>query len=184
MRRIFGTLAAAMVTTGAMTALASAQQEQALLVSTPAGFQMAYSHAKPDGSMKMMEFVPAGQTVETWQQMITVQHFPKLASADPLQLAGTWTQRIAAVCPKAQASRLQQPTVNGHAAVRVYVHLTECGGRPPESILTLVIKGQDAMHMIQHAWRPQPPSREQFQAAMRDFDRARLCGAGDPACVK
>jgi hypothetical protein len=116
--------------------------------------------------------------------MVTVQHFPKLAGSDPLQLAGTWTQRIVAVCPKAQTSRLPQPTVNGHAAVRVYVHLTECGGRPPESILALVIKGQDAMHMIQHAWRPQPPTREQLQSAMKDFDRTRLCGAGDPACVK
>jgi hypothetical protein len=68
--------------------------------------------------------------------------------------------------------------------MRVYVHVTECGGRTPESILAVMIKGQDAMHMIQHAWRPQPPTREQLQAAMSDLDRARLCAAGDPTCAK
>jgi hypothetical protein len=116
--------------------------------------------------------------------MITVQHFPKLAGADPLQLAGRWTASLVAACPKAQISRVPQAPVNGHTAVRVYVHVTECGGRTPESILAVMIKGQDAMHMIQHAWRPQPPTREQLQAAMSDLDRARLCAAGDPACAK
>lgn len=96
--------------------------------------------------------------------MITIQHFPKLAGADPLALLSAWTQRLVAVCPKAQISRLPQPPVDGHAAGRVYV--------------------RDAMHMIQHAWRPQPPSREQLQAAMGGLDRARLCRAGDAACGK
>jgi hypothetical protein len=185
MARIGRTLAAVMVAGLLMAAPPAApQQEQALRVSTPAGFAMAFSHVKPDGSMKMMEFVPEGQTVQNWQQMITVQHFPKLAGADPLQVAGRWTERFVAACPKAQISRVAQAPVNGHAAVRVYVHVTECGGRPPESILAVMIKGQDAMHMIQHAWRPQPPTREQLQAAMREFDRARLCAAADPACAK
>ena len=36
----------------------------------------------------MMEFVPTGQTVDNWKQMITVQHFPKLTGGDPLCAAG------------------------------------------------------------------------------------------------
>jgi len=66
----------------------------------------------------------------------------------------------------------------------VYAHVTECGARPPESVLAVVIKGRDAMHMIQHAWRPQPPTPEQLRAATADFDRVRLCGAGDTACAR
>jgi hypothetical protein len=54
----------------------------------------------------------------------------------------------------------------------------------PESNLAVMIKGQDAMHMIQHAWRPQPPTREQLQAAMSELDRARLRAAGEPARAK
>ncbi len=179
-----GFVAAAMVAGLVLAAPGPARAEQALLVSTPPPFKMAWSHATPDGAMKMMEFVPEGQTVQNWQQMITVQHFPKLAAGDPLALLGAWTQRIVAVCPKAQVSRAPQAPVNGHPAVRVYVHVTECGARPPESILAVMIKGEDAMHMIQHAWRPQPPTRDQLQAAMGGLDRARLCGAGDPACAK
>lgn len=153
-------------------------------VSTPAGFKLAFRHAQPDGSMKMTEFVPEGQTVDTWTQMVTVQHFTKLAGADPAALLGNWTQRLAGVCPKAQISRVPQAPVNGHSAARVYVHVTDCGARPPESILAVMIGGRDAMHMIQHAWRPQPPTREQLQAAMGDMDRARLCGPDDRACAK
>jgi len=184
MARSDGILAGAVVAGLVLASAVAALAEQTLQVSTPSGFKMAWSHATPDGAMKMMEFVPEEQTVENWQQMITIQHFPKLAGADPLALLSAWTQRLVAVCPKAQISRLPQPPVDGHAAGRVYVRVAECAARTPESILAVMIKGEDAMHMIQHAWRPQPPSREQLQAAMGGLDRARLCRAGDPACGK
>jgi hypothetical protein len=66
----------------------------------------------------------------------------------------------------------------------VYVHVTECGARAPESILAMVISGRDATHMIQHAWRPQPPTREPLDAAMSRMDGARLCGGEDRACAR
>jgi hypothetical protein len=132
----------------------------------------------------MTEYVPEGQTVETWRQMVTVQHFPRMAGADPTALLGSWTQRLISVCPKAQVSRVAQPPVNGHAAARVYVHVTDCGTRPPESILAVMISGRDALHMVQHAWRPQPPTRDQLEAAMSGLDRMRLCAPADRSCAK
>ena len=167
-----------------VVASAIAQSPQALVVPTPPEFALAWSHDKPDGSLQMREFVPQGQTVDTWQQMITVQHFPRLAQVEPQALLGRWTEGVLAACPKAQISRVPQAPVNGHPATRVYVHVTECGARAPESILAVVIKGADAMHMVQHAWRPAPPTHEQLQAAMASFDRVRLCPAGDPACAR
>ena len=161
-----------------------AQGEHSLIVAVPDGFGMAFKHDAPDGSMKMMEFVPTGQTVDSWKQMITVQHFPKLAGSDPRELASRWSQRLLAACPTAKISSQAQGLVNGHPATRVYAHVTECGARPPESVLAVVIKGRDAMHMIQHAWRPQPPTPEQLRAATADFDRVRLCGAGETACAR
>ena len=179
-----GVLLAAVATILLLVSPASAQREQALMVAIPEGFRLAFMHDAPDGSMKMTEFVPTGQTVDSWQQMITVQHFPKLAGADPRELAARWSQRLVSACPRAQTSQHPQGPVTDHPAVRVYVHITECGGRPPESILALVIKGQDAMHMIQHAWRPQPPTPDQLKAAMGVLDRVRLCTAGDTACAR
>jgi hypothetical protein len=167
-----------------VTGTAIGQSPQALVVPTPPEFALAWSHDKPDGSLQMREFVPQGQTVETWQQMITVQHFPKLSEVEPQALLGRWTQSVLAACPKAQISREPQSPVNGHLAMRVYVHVTECGARAPESILAVVIKGADAMHMVQHAWRPTPPTREQLQAARVSFDRVRLCATGDATCAR
>ena len=164
--------------------IALAQSPQALVVPTPPGFALAWSHDKPDGSLQMKEFVPQGQTVDTWHQMITVQHFPKLVQAEPHVLLGRWTQGVLEACPKAQISPVPQATVSGHPALRVYVHMTECGTRTPESILAMVIKGADAMHMVQHAWRPAPPTREQLQGAMATLDRVRLCPACDAACAR
>jgi hypothetical protein len=163
---------------------ALAQPEQALLVPMPPDFALAWKQDKPDGSLKMTEFVPRDQTVETWQQMITIQHFPKLTQVEPQALLGRWTQGVLAACPNAQISRAPQSPVSGHAAMRVFVRMTECGARAPESILAVAIRGADAMHMVQHAWRPTPPTDEQLQAAMASFDRMRLCAAGDAACAK
>jgi hypothetical protein len=187
-RRRFAGIASALATVATIAlpwvSPASAQGGQALVVMIPEGFGLAFKHDAPDGSMKMTEYVPAGQTVETWRRMITVQHFPTLAAADPRELASRWSQSLVATCPSAKVSPQSQSVVNGHLAARVYVYMTECGGRPPESVLALVIKGQDAMHMIQHAWRPVPPTPEELRVAMDDLDRVRLCAAADAACAK
>ena len=114
----------------------------------------------------------------------TIQHFSKLTQVEPQALLGRWTQGVLAACPNAQISRAPQSPVSGHAAMRVFVRMTECGARAPESILAVAIRGADAMHMVQHAWRPTPPTDEQLQAAMASFDRMRLCAAGDAACAK
>ena len=160
------------------------QSPQALVVPTPPEFALAWSHDKPDGSLQMREFVPQGQTVETWQQMITVQHFPKLSQVEPQALLGRWTQSVLAACPKAQISREPQSPVNGHPAMRVYVHVTECGARAPESILAVVIKGADAMHMVQHAHARAAAGGEGVvrpRAAVRDGRRGLRAVSGSAA---
>ena len=83
MARGDGILAGAVVAGLVLASAGAALAEQTLQVSTPSSFKMVWSHATPDGAMKMMEFVPEEQTVENWQQMITIQHFPKLAGATP-----------------------------------------------------------------------------------------------------
>ena len=159
-------------------------QEQSFVVPTPAGFKVAFTNASPDGAHRIMEFVPDGQTVQDWRQMITVQHLSRLAHVDPLQFAGSWAQKFKAACPAVTASRLPQAPIDGHEAVRLYLHTPECGGRAPESVLAVVVKGRDGLHMVQHAWRPAPPTRQELDAAATGFDRLRLCDARSPSCPR
>ncbi len=107
-----------------------AQGEQSLIVAVPDGFGMAFKHDAPDGSMKMMEFVPTGQTVDNWKQMITVQHFPKLAGADPRELASRWSQRLVSACPRAQTSpHPQGPVTAIRRCVSTCTSRNAAGGR-------------------------------------------------------
>ena len=110
---------------------ALAQREQALMVAMPEGFRLAFKHDAPDGSMKMTEFVPTGQTVDNWQQMITVQHFPKLAGADPRELAARWSAAPGRGVPARAdlpASAGTRDWLSGGARLRAH-HQNAAGGR-------------------------------------------------------
>lgn len=179
-----GALALALLVPAASAQVAPPPDTQALVVTPPPSFKVAVRRGQPDGAMQMTEMVPDGQTLEDWQEMITIQHFPNMRDVDPTALAGRWTQRFISECPKAEAARLPQNPVSGWPAVRVYIHTTDCGPAPAESVLALIVAGRDGLHMVQHAWRPRPPSHAELGSTMASFDQARLCETGHPDCPR
>ncbi len=125
-----------------------------LLFAPPRDFKFGF-HSDRNGSLT--EYVPNGQTVEEWTEMLTVQVFRDLKDMEPaafLQKIGTkWVND----CPETPKGSIRNGQVNGYPASMLElkcpnVHST---GKP-ETTVFRVIKGKDALYSVQHAWRTVP----------------------------
>jgi len=145
-----------------------------LLVAFPKGYKVVFTDAKK-GVSQIMELVPEGQTVENWKRMITVQDLYTLSKMDPNQFADLLAARFQKQCPKTEVSKLPQASINNRPAARFYFYNPDCGARPGESIVVQVVQGNGALHSVQYAWRPMPPSEQELQEANAYLDRTGLC---------
>jgi len=151
-----------------------------LLTPQPKGWKIGHTSAQK-GVSQIMEIVPEDQTVENWKRMITVQTFYKLSKVEPPQFANQMAGLFKTTCPKTVVTRLPQDGINSRPAARFYFHNPDCGKRPAESLLMLILQGKDALHVVQYAWRPTPPTERELQDAHAYLSKTRICDtrAGD-----
>lgn len=147
-----------------------------LVAPAPAGYALAHSVQTADG--RLQEFIPAGETVAAWSQMMTVRDFPRLAGADPAAFHGNMVRALLDACPTAQYSEVTTTIERG---APVHVLLAGCPASPvtggEEWFLSKAIGGRAALYNVQGAWRG-PATRalvEVWTIRLRD---ALLC---DPA---
>jgi hypothetical protein len=148
-------------------------QGENLLFAPPKNFKIGH-HDEHIGSLT--EFVPNGQTVDDWTEMLTVQIFRNLKEVAPaafLQKIGT--QWLTA-CPETPKDSIRNGQVNGYP---VSMLVLKCPKSPstgkPETTIFRVIKGNDALYSVQHAWRT-VPSDEAQQA----LSKSTVCDTRDP----
>ena len=165
-------------------ATAAWAQADGIILVTPRGFNLAFTGGPQDGSMRMAQFVPDGQNVDNWRQMISVQHFLRDTGIEPAQLAGQIAAGLQAMCPKAQAKSLPQQPIGGQPAIRFYVYTPECAKSQPETLLVVIVKAAGVLHTIQHSWRATPPTQQEFKTAQATFDQIMLCDAKIPNCLR
>lgn len=123
----------------------------------------------------MTEWVPNGQTVEDWTEMLTVQIFHDLKEVQPaafLQNVGT---RYLNACPGTPKDTIHTGTVNGYVVSMLEL---KCPMNPgtgkPETTVFRVIKGKDALYSVQYAWR-KAPSEDASQA----LSKSTVCDTRD-----
>jgi hypothetical protein len=176
-------LALALSTLLAQATAAWAQSDGVVLV-TPRGFNLAFTGGPADGSTKMVKFVPDGQNVDNWRQMITVQHYLRDTGIEPSQLAAQIAAGVQAECPKAQAQSLRQQPIGGQPAIRFYVYTPECARSQPETLLVVIVKAAGVLHTVQYSWRATPPTPQEFKSAEATFDQIMLCDSKIPNCLR
>lgn len=148
-----------------------------LLFSPPTDYQVGYSatHDK----MVMTEFIPAGQSVQDWDQMLTVQIFHG-ATVDPATFLQDLGARYMGHCPGTSAKGIFTGQANGYV---VSMLLLKCPNNPatgkPETTAFRVVKGQDALYSVQHAWR-RVASDSEVDVAMHALARAVVCDTRTP----
>ena len=147
-----------------------------LLFAPPQTLQKAY-HSERVGSLT--EYIPAGETVEDWTEMVTVQVFRGL-KVDPAPFLQTIGRGLTKSCPG-----FTSPTgiINGQAngyptsMLTVTCPLNPATGKP-ETTVFRIIKGRDALYSVQHAWRSAVSGEEVGKAALA-LRTVVVCDTGD-----
>ena len=135
---------------------------QTIMFTLPGGWKPAYENDAKDSYM--LEFVPQGQTVEKWQEMITVQGIRNLAK-NPQATPGALIANIAGGLKKICGDELifqslgnmKIDSFDAHAAIlgcaRVEVEAFGAKTGQGELAYYLAIKGTNDMYVVQRAIR-------------------------------
>lgn len=147
-----------------------------LLFSPPKDFKIGWQ--KSQGQSLWTEWIPSGQTVEDWTDMLTVQIYrgAKIDAPAFLQDVG---KRYVNDCPETTAKGIFTGQTNGYV---VSMLLLRCPKNPktgkPETTAFRIIKGTDALYSVQYAWRSLP-SEQDVKAAMAILGKATVCDTRD-----
>jgi len=127
-------------------------QAENLLVKLPAGFMVGSRHTQ--NGMHMEEWVPEGQTVDDWSEMVTMQIFFGRGAWDPVGFLNSLGQGWLSTCRGGSEDPMQSSQANGYPVSMVLMHcpLNPKAGKP-ETTLLRAIKGKDSFYLAQYAVR-------------------------------
>ncbi len=134
----------------------SAQQPgEKILMSLPEGYERGYA----DGNEQryIAEFVPEGQTVEDWQELLSVQVFYGKTDSTARNFADALITAAAEHCEGSSGTIVLNDTENGYDSV---VFLVSCPQSEttnhPEWTLFKGIQGKDSFYLVHKAWAFKP----------------------------
>ena len=150
---------------------------ESLLLAQPAGFKVGYQSNHADSAIS--EWIPEGQSVEAWTEMLTVQVYrgAKVDAATFLQGVG---KKWSGACPGSGGKGIFTGQTNGYAVsmlvLRCPKNLTT--GKP-ETAAFRVIKGNDALYSVQRAFRSEPTDAE-LDDVMHYLAKVSVCDTRAP----
>jgi hypothetical protein len=150
----------------------SSTDAEHLLFSPPDDFKIG-SQSDRDNRL-MTEWIPAAETVEDWTQMLTVQIYRRVA-VGAASFVSTIGKRYLEACPGISSKGLSTGQANGYA---VSMMVLKCPKNPatgkPETTAFRVIKGNDALYLVQRAWRSNPSDKD-LDEVMRSLSLVTVC---------
>jgi hypothetical protein len=155
-----------------------------LLIVTPKGYEVGYRDKKKDSLIT--EWVPVGETVDNWTEMVTVEVFYGLKVASELFMHDQ-EKRWRAACPGASEARLVADGIENGYPARVW--FLECPRNPesgkPEITWFKALQGNDSFYVVQKASRFRP-DREQIMHWVGYLRDVKVCDSrlADRACPK
>lgn len=140
---------------------ASAQLvDENLLVAPPAGYVPAFQNRS--GNAAIMEFVPQGETVDNWTEMVTVEILFGQRALVPKKFRSDMDKVWSRSCPGTQPSELlSDKPVNGYAS---QLWTMVCPLNPktqkPEHTFFKAIAGNDSFYIVQKAFKSAPTAEQ------------------------
>lgn len=149
--------------------LAGAQGERTgenLLAAIPEGYELAYTQKADQGEIH--EFIPEGETVEEWSEMITVQLFS--AQNDNATFHATIASLVKKACRAGATHEVAAAKENGYP-VHVFQLLcpTNLQNGMGEVTFIKTIEGNDKFYIVQKAWRTEKYELEQLPISAEDI---------------
>lgn len=153
---------------------AAAAQEQAAFMRLP-GFDLGFQ--QEDGGQFIREYVPAGESVQAWTQMQTHQRFPSWAGGNPIEFLRILAGNLQQACPEVGFRVSNGQVTGGYPNAAIYGRCpVNATGPEPEFFVIVAISGDDALHVVQHAWRGAPDDTT-FTARLQALTQVPLCQA-------
>ncbi len=149
-------------------ASAEAQGELAgenLLIEVPPGYELGYNQETDQGVIN--EFVPKGETVEKWSEMITVQLLP--ARNSNAKFYSTLESLAKQACKGGFAQVVATTKENGYP-VKVFQLICPTNPQTNMGEVTFVktIEGKDKFYVVQKAWRTEKYDAEKLPLTSED----------------
>jgi hypothetical protein len=169
-----------------------------LFASPPEGWVLGYRAKRGDATI--FEYVPAGETVQNWTEMVTVQVWQGARpSWDPekfvVHIAGTFQR----ACQTFRASPPSVRRIGGYdnASVAVECRDPDRSQAPAQVVLKKIeflvvraIRGKDGFYVVQRAWHSDTEPPDSPMASERRTKewgaymmRVEVCDTRDPALV-
>jgi hypothetical protein len=179
-RAICAATTIAVIATATVAANAAQPAPEYLAEPPVPGFTIGHQLSR-DGNA-ITERVPAGETVQRWTRMVTVQRFAGAsARMRPEQLLQTMGAGVVQACLGGRAGPIQSLTVSGRPAAQLRA---DCPINPatgkPETFLARAIGGTQAMHVVQIAFRRVPTAID-MAWAQKHLNGTVLCLPGSSA---
>jgi hypothetical protein len=164
---------AALLVFGCLSPVLAALQDENLLIQLPGGFKSGYTAS--NGKEDMAEYVPAGESVDDWSRMVTVQIFHEAKNADPEGFADNLAKGWTSSCPGGTAQKSTAGVENGYPfALWVYACPLNPQTNKPENMFLKVTSGADALYSVQYAYRLEL-SKELIEPAIDYLKTVMVC---------
>ena len=157
---------------------AAAFVNENLITTMPSGYEVGFQDRS--NKAQIAEWVPKGETVENWTELVTIQVFHGLEAA-PDGFMRDLEKRWINGCPGAEKAHvIADAPENGYPTL---VWLLHCPQNPetgkPETTWFKAVRGNDSFYLVQKAFRF-APSKEQI-GQWRGFLKAvHVCDARLP----
>ena len=137
--------------------------------------------ARQPSTGSIEEYVPKGQSVQDWTEMLTVQDMPGSAHVAPRTFLDVMAQGWMGACPDGSVTLLREAVENGYP---VAVMQMTCPNNPgtgkPEYTWMKGIQGGQRFHLVQKAFRF-TPEREQLIPWVKYLSAVVVCDPKDSA---
>ncbi len=175
--------------------IASLPQGEFLFATPPAGWLVGYRGRQ--GNASIVEYVPAGQTVQNWTEMVTVQvwHGPQ-PSLDPKEFVLRIAGRFQRVCKALQVASPSVRQISGYDNASLALECrdpdrsqapTQVLSKSIEFLAVRAIRGRDGFYVIQRAWHSdteQPDAPMKSEATLKEWrtylSQVEVCDTRDP----
>ena len=138
----------------------------------PPGWDLGFQESNEIGHH--LEWVPAGQPVKNWRDMIAFQLFPKLIDVRPDQFLAKMADHYSQSCDQVLATDIEGTAANGFpGALRVLACTKNKVTGLGEVTLFRAVMGQEAFYVAQRAWRMEPFSPEAIPVTGEQLDAGR-----------
>jgi hypothetical protein len=130
-------------------------QGENLLVSPPPGFKVGFQDSR--GGVSIQEWVPQGETVQNWSEMVTVQLFRNRPDLEPRAMLDTIQRGWLKACAGSTPAPIVAGKANGYETGSMVLRCPLNGETgKPETTAFRAIRGRDSFYMVQRAVRSVP----------------------------